>query len=103
MVNVVVWLLMGGFIGWMTSAIMHPNGPRGHLFNVCVGGVGAVLSGWFVSPLIGADSIGGSLLNVGALLVAMVSAILLLAVTTLFQGDADDINRGPAMGSTDES
>ncbi|WP_304851034.1 GlsB/YeaQ/YmgE family stress response membrane protein [Hydrogenophaga sp.] len=90
MVDVVVWLLMGGVVGWMTSAIVHPGRPQGHLLNVCVGMVGAAMGGWLISPVIGADSMGQNMLNVGALLVALVSAILLLAITTLFQAEVEE-------------
>lgn len=94
MVNVVVWLLVGGLVGWMTNAIMYPNDARGHVLNVCIGAAAAALSGWFLSPLIGADSMEKGLLNMGALLVAVVSAILLLAVITLFQ--REEPSQGPA-------
>ncbi|WP_252374326.1 GlsB/YeaQ/YmgE family stress response membrane protein [Hydrogenophaga sp. 2FB] len=92
MVDVFVWLLVGGVVGWMTSAIMHPIGPRGHALNVCVGMVGAALGGWLIPPLIGVGPTGQGVLNLGALLVALVAAILLLAIANLFQREDDEAN-----------
>lgn len=101
MVDVVVWLLMGGVVGWMTSAIMRPSGPRGHWLNVCVGMAGAVIGGWLLSPLIGAGLLEQGLLNVGALLVALVGAILLLAIANLFQR-VDDEPKPPTKAVSDK-
>lgn len=89
MLDVVVWLVMGGLVGWMTSAIMQANSPRGHGWNVCVGAVGAVLSGWFVSPWLGASALEAGTLNLGPLLVAVVGAVLCLAVLNLFRREED--------------
>ena len=102
MVDVFVWLLMGGVVGWMTSAIMRPDGPRGHLMNVCVGMLGAALGGWLVSPLIGAGSMDQGILNMGELLVALVGAILLLAVVNLFRRDDGDEPSPSATAASDE-
>lgn len=90
MVDVFVWLLVGGIVGWMTSAIMHPIGPRGHALNVCVGMVGAALGGWFIAPLIDVGPKDQGVLNLGALLVALVAAILLLVIANLFQREGDE-------------
>lgn len=101
MVDVIVWLLMGGVVGWMTSAIMRPSGPRGRWLNVCVGMAGAIIGGWLISPLIGAGVLEQGPLNVGALLVALVGAILLLAIANLFQRD-DDESKTPTRAVSDE-
>lgn len=90
MVDVLVWLVMGGLVGWMTSATLQSSNPRGHGWNVCVGALGAVLSGWFVSPWLGAGSVDQSVLNLGPLLVAVVGAVLCLAVMNLFRRDGED-------------
>lgn len=102
MVDVFIWLLMGGIVGWMTSTIMHPSAPRSHGWNVCVGMVGAVLGGWLLPAQLGILAPkDGDVLNLGALLVALVGAILLLAVVHLFRRD-EDVAERPSEIASDE-
>ena len=56
--NIIVWLVIGGLIGWVASTVMRM--PEGVLLNVVVGIVGAALGGWFLSPLVGASTINQS-------------------------------------------
>lgn len=49
--NILVWLVLGGLIGWAASALLRMR--EGIPFNVIVGIVGAVLGGWFPEPLCG--------------------------------------------------
>lgn len=39
--NIVVWLVIGGLIGWIASVVMRTDGQQGMLLNVVVGVVGA--------------------------------------------------------------
>ena len=43
--NVIVWLVVGGVIGWLASLVMKTNNQQGILLNVVVGIVGAVVAG----------------------------------------------------------
>jgi uncharacterized membrane protein YeaQ/YmgE (transglycosylase-associated protein family) len=45
----------GGLIGWASSVIMRTH--EGIALNVVVGIVGAALTGWVFSPLVGASTI----------------------------------------------
>ena len=58
--NILIWLIMGGVIGWLASVIMRTK--EGILLNIVVGIVGASIGGWLISPLVGAATInqGGS-------------------------------------------
>jgi uncharacterized membrane protein YeaQ/YmgE (transglycosylase-associated protein family) len=53
--NILIWLIMGGIIGWLASVIMRTQ--EGLLMNIVVGIVGALLGGWLISPLVGAGTI----------------------------------------------
>ena len=55
--NFIIWLVVGGLIGWVASLVMKTDAQQGLFLNVIVGIVGAVLGGWFISPLIGAGTI----------------------------------------------
>src|ERR1700760_3552927 len=50
--NILIWLIMGGIIGWLASVIMRTQ--EGILLNIVVGIVGALIGGWALSPMGGA-------------------------------------------------
>jgi uncharacterized membrane protein YeaQ/YmgE (transglycosylase-associated protein family) len=79
--NVIVWLVVGGVIGWAASSIMRTQ--EGLLLNVVVGIVGAALGGWFLSPLVGVSTINQSNFSLPSLLVSFLGAVILLAVVNL--------------------
>jgi len=83
MVNLIVWLVVGGIIGWVASLIMRTDHQQGLLLNVVVGLVGAALGGWFISPLVGVGTINQGVFNFGALVVSLLGALILLAVVNL--------------------
>ena len=41
--NVLIWLIVGGIVGWLASLAMRTDGQQGILLNVVVGIVGAVM------------------------------------------------------------
>ena len=55
--NFIIWLIVGGVIGWLASIVMKTNGQQGIILNVVVGIVGALLGGWLISPMVGAGTI----------------------------------------------
>jgi len=83
--NVIIWLIVGGLIGWLASVIMHTDAQQGILLNVVVGIVGALLGGWLLGPLVGAGDINSGDFSPLGLLVSLVGAIILLAIVNLFQ------------------
>jgi uncharacterized membrane protein YeaQ/YmgE (transglycosylase-associated protein family) len=84
-VNLLIWLVVGGSIGWIASLIMRTDAQQGLLLNVVVGIVGAMLGGWLISPLIGVGTINQSNFSIGALAVSLVGAVILLAIVNLFR------------------
>lgn len=80
----ILWLVMGGVVGWLASVIMKRDGQQGILLNIVVGIVGAVIGGWFISPLVGAGTINDSL-SVGSFVVSLIGAIILLAIVNLIR------------------
>lgn len=85
MINFIIWLVAGGLIGWLASVVMHPDGQQGIVLNVLAGVAGAAMGGWILSPLLGVGAVDQDVLNVGALLVSLIGAIVLLALINLFQ------------------
>lgn len=83
--NFIIWLIVGGVIGWLASIVMKTNGQQGIILNVVVGIVGALLGGWLISPLVGAGTINQDNFSMPALLVSFVGAAILLAIVNLSQ------------------
>lgn len=81
--NIIIWLVVGGIIGWIASLIMRTDAQQGILLNVVVGIVGALLGGWLISPLLGVGTINEGAFSLGALLVSLLGAVILLAIVNL--------------------
>ena len=54
--GIIIWLIVGGIIGWVASLIMKRDGQQGILLNVIVGIVGSFLGGFLIAPLLGSSS-----------------------------------------------
>lgn len=82
--NFIIWLVMGGIVGWLASLVMRTDGQQGILLNIVVGIVGAFLGGLLISPLLGVGTIneGISIASIG---VSLLGAIILLAIINLFR------------------
>jgi uncharacterized membrane protein YeaQ/YmgE (transglycosylase-associated protein family) len=83
--NFLIWLIVGGVIGWIASLIMRTDGQQGIILNIVVGIVGAFIGGLLISPLLGAGTINNSGLTVGTFLVSLGGAVILLAIVNLFR------------------
>ncbi len=83
--NFIIWLIVGGLIGWVASMIMKTDAQQGVLLNIVVGIVGAFLGGWLISPLLGAGTVNQGDFSIAGLVVSLIGAIILLAVVNLFR------------------
>ena len=83
--NFIIWLVIGGVIGWLASLIMKTDGPQGILLNIVVGVVGAFLGGWLISPLVGVGTINQNNFSLPAMGVSLVGALILLAIANFFR------------------
>ena len=83
-----VWLVVGGLVGWVASLIMKTDGSQGIILNVVVGIVGAFLAGFFISPLVGIPTINDNTLSIGSLLVSLVGAVILIAFVKMVRRTA---------------
>ena len=85
MINFIIWIIVGGVIGWLASLIMKTNSRQGTITDIVVGIVGAFLGGYFLSPLFNVSTINESNYSIPALLVSLGGAIILLAISKLFR------------------
>jgi uncharacterized membrane protein YeaQ/YmgE (transglycosylase-associated protein family) len=77
--GLILWLVIGGVVGWLASIIMRTDGQQGIFLNIVVGIVGAAIGGWLLSS----GNINDGALTVNTFLVSLVGAVLLLAVVNL--------------------
>lgn len=83
--NIVVWLVVGGVIGWLASIFMKTDAQQGIILNVIVGVIGAALGGFVISPLVGISTINQDNFSLPALLVSFVGAVILLALVNFMR------------------
>ena len=84
--NFIIWLLIGGVIGWIASMIMGTNSRQGIMLNVVVGIVGSFLGGFFLSGLFGVSTINQGNFSLPGMLVSLLGAMILLALVKLLSG-----------------
>src|SRR5262245_22163975 len=86
--DLIIWLIVGGIVGWLASVLMHTDARQGIFLNIIVGIVGAALAGFFISPLVGLPTINQGVFSFGSLVVSLVGAVILLAVVNLLRRGA---------------
>jgi uncharacterized membrane protein YeaQ/YmgE (transglycosylase-associated protein family) len=76
--GIIIWLIVGGIVGWLASIIMKRDGQQGILLNIVVGLVGAAIAGF-----LGGGSINQAI-TLGTFLWSILGAVILLAIVNLF-------------------
>lgn len=77
--GIIMWLVVGGVIGWLASIIMRTDGQQGIILNIVVGIIGSFIGGLLLSR----GDINNAPLTVMTFLVSLVGAIILLAIVNL--------------------
>ncbi len=80
--GIIVWLIIGGVVGWLASLIMRDNNSL--IMNIVVGIVGAFVGGL----ILGRGEINNAGLTPMTFLVSLVGAIVLLAIVNLIRRGA---------------
>ena len=83
--GLIIWLIVGGIIGWLASMIMKTDAQQGIILNVIVGIIGAFIGGHFISPLIGGGNVNNGAFDIMSLIAALIGAVILLAIVNLFR------------------
>ena len=83
MINFIIWLIVGGVIGWLASMLMKTDGQQGIILNIVVGIVGALVAGFLLTPLIGGRPITSGEISIPSIAVSLLGAVVLLAVVNL--------------------
>jgi uncharacterized membrane protein YeaQ/YmgE (transglycosylase-associated protein family) len=83
--NFIIWLVVGGLIGWVASKIMNTDAQQGVFLNIVVGIVGSMLGGWLVAPLLGSATVNQNDFSIMGLLSSLIGAVILLAIVNFFR------------------
>ena len=78
-------IIIGVILGWIASKIMRTDAQQGVFLNIVVGIIGAALAGFLLSPLLGVPTINSGDFSLGALLVSLLGAVILLAIVNFFR------------------
>lgn len=76
--GIIIWLIVGGIVGWLASLIMRRDAQQGILLNIVVGIVGALLAGWLFGGGI------NEAITIRTFLFSIIGAVILLAIVNLF-------------------
>ena len=79
--GIIIWLIIGGVIGWLASMIMRTDGQQGILMNIVVGIVGAFIGGMIFAR----GDINNAPLTVTSFVVSLIGAVILLAIVNLIR------------------
>jgi uncharacterized membrane protein YeaQ/YmgE (transglycosylase-associated protein family) len=79
--NFILWIIFGAIAGWIASIVMGRNAQMGALANIVVGIVGALIGGFLMTNVFGAQGVTG--FNLTSLIVAILGAIVLLFLVGL--------------------
>jgi len=75
--GIIIWLIVGGIIGWLASMVMRTDAQQGILLNIVVGIIGA-----FIGGLLFGGSVNQAI-TLYTVLSSLVGAIILLAIVNL--------------------
>ncbi|MCC4621327.1 GlsB/YeaQ/YmgE family stress response membrane protein [Xanthomonas cassavae CFBP 4642] len=76
--GIIIWLIIGGIVGWLASLIMRRDAQQGIILNVVVGIVGAMIAGWLFGGGI------NQTITLWTFVWSLVGAVILLAIVNLF-------------------
>jgi uncharacterized membrane protein YeaQ/YmgE (transglycosylase-associated protein family) len=81
--SIIGWIVLGLIAGWLAGQFMR-GGGYGIVGDIVLGILGALVGGWITSALLGRDMVNG--FNIESLIVAVLGAIVLIAISRLFTG-----------------
>lgn len=76
--GIIIWLIIGGIVGWLASIIMKRDGQQGIVLNIIVGIVGALIAGFLFGGGI------NEAITVRTFIFSLIGAVILLAIINLF-------------------
>lgn len=81
--NIAMWVLAGGLLGWLAYAHLKANEERGMILSIIIGILGGFFGGNVLAPMLGAVTDTPNIFSPFALFVATTSAVVCLAIGNL--------------------
>ncbi len=78
--DLIIFLIVGGIIGWLASIVMRTDAQQGIILNVVVGIIGSFIGGVLFGRTLGT--------GVGGWIAAFLGAVILLAIVNLVRRGA---------------
>jgi uncharacterized membrane protein YeaQ/YmgE (transglycosylase-associated protein family) len=83
--NVVLWIIFGGFSGWIASILVGTNATMGVPANIVTGVVGAFIGGWLADRAgMGGEEGVERPSSLGSFLAAIIGTVILLMIVNAF-------------------
>ena len=76
--NIILWLVVGGLMGWVASVFTGTNDRPGIILNVVAGVIGATIGGWLFG---GASASNQGGLSINDLCVSILGAVIVIGAT----------------------
>ena len=81
--NIAMWVLAGGVLGWIGYAYLKANEERGMAISVIIGMLGGFLGGKVLAPMLGAVTDAPNDFSLFSMTIALAGAAACLAVGNL--------------------
>ena len=81
--NIAMWILAGGVLGWVGIAYLKLNEQRGTVISIIIGMFGAFFGGNVLAPMLGAVTDTPNDFSLFALTIALASATAFLTISDL--------------------
>lgn len=78
---IIGWIVAGALLGWLAGLALRGSGDTATVLDIVAGGVGALLGGALLAPLIDGDDEPG----LTALLLSFAGAVLTLSIVRLLR------------------
>ena len=82
MVGLIIWLVIGGVVGWLASMVMRTDAQQGIVLNVVVGIIGSVIASYLFGGGI------NDVITVKTFIYSLIGAAILLAIVNLVRRGA---------------
>ena len=83
--NIVMWILTGGIVGWIAYAVLKANADRGIVASMIIGMVGGYLGGNVLAPMFGAAAASPGDFSPFALFIAGATAAGCLTISNMIR------------------
>jgi uncharacterized membrane protein YeaQ/YmgE (transglycosylase-associated protein family) len=81
--NIAMWVVAGGMLGWIGFTILRANAERGMVVSIIISAVGGLFGGNVVAPMLGAVADAPNDFSLFSMVIALASAAACLVIGNL--------------------